>query len=44
MEFVAKGGSFLCHNSYCVRYRTSSRQSLKANMTSGNIGFRVAKA
>jgi len=41
-NFVAKGGSYLCHESYCFRYRTSSRQSLPSQTTSGNIGFRVA--
>ena len=40
--FVAKGGSYLCHLSYCARYRTSSRQSLLADTTTGNLGFRVA--
>lgn len=41
-RFVAKGGSYLCHSSYCTRYRTSSRQALPADTTAGNIGFRVA--
>jgi len=40
-RFVAKGGSYLCHASYCARYRTSSRQGLPADTTAGNIGFRV---
>ena len=42
LRFVAKGGSYLCHSSYCERYRTSSRQSLLAATTTGNLGFRVA--
>jgi sulfatase modifying factor 1 len=41
-DFVAKGGSYLCHASYCARYRTSSRQRLAAGSTTGHIGFRVA--
>ncbi len=41
-SFVAKGGSYLCHDSYCFRYRTSSRQSVETDMTADNIGFRVA--
>lgn len=41
-RFVAKGGSYLCHASYCARYRTSSRQSLPGQTTTGNLGFRVA--
>lgn len=42
-RYVAKGGSYLCHASYCARYRTSSRQALPDNTTTGNLGFRVAK-
>ena len=38
---VAKGGSYLCHASYCHRYRTSSRQALDPFTTAGNLGFRV---
>jgi len=41
-RFVAKGGSYLCHESYCFRYRTSSRQGLASQTTTGNVGFRVA--
>jgi len=41
-RFVAKGGSYLCHASYCQRYRTSSRQALDPLTTAGNLGFRVA--
>lgn len=41
-SYVAKGGSYLCHASYCARYRTSSRQALAGNTTTGNLGFRVA--
>ncbi len=40
-KYVAKGGSYLCHASYCLRYRTSSRQSLPASVSTGNVGFRV---
>jgi sulfatase modifying factor 1 len=40
---VAKGGSYLCHASYCMRYRTSSRQGLDPRTATGHIGFRVAK-
>ncbi len=41
-RFVAKGGSYLCHESYCLRYRTSSRQALLAGVSAGNLGFRIA--
>jgi DNA-binding transcriptional ArsR family regulator len=43
-RYVAKGGSYLCHASYCTRYRTSSRQSLPPNTTTGNLGFRLARS
>jgi sulfatase modifying factor 1 len=37
-----RGGSFLCHDSYCNRYRVSARSSNTPESSSGNIGFRVA--
>ena len=40
--YVTRGGSFLCHHSYCARYHVFSRQSLTADTSCANIGFRVA--
>lgn len=37
---VMRGGSYLCHDSYCNRYRVSARNSNTPESTSGNIGFR----
>lgn len=37
-----RGGSFLCHDSYCNRYRVSARSSNTPDSTTSNIGFRVA--
>lgn len=37
---VMRGGSYLCHDSYCHRYRVSARSSNTPDSTSGNIGFR----
>ncbi|HET8598685.1 MAG TPA: formylglycine-generating enzyme family protein [Segeticoccus sp.] len=37
---VAKGGSYLCHASYCRRYRVAARQGLSPDSTTGNVGFR----
>ena len=37
-----RGGSFLCHTSYCHRYRVSARSSNTPSATSSNCGFRVA--
>ena len=39
---VMKGGSYLCHESYCNRYRVGARSSNTPDTTTGNIGFRVA--
>jgi formylglycine-generating enzyme required for sulfatase activity len=39
---VSRGGSYLCHASYCRRYRVSARQSQSADSSTGNLGFRLA--
>lgn len=39
---VMKGGSFLCHASYCNRYRVAARTSNTPD-SSANIGFRCVK-
>jgi formylglycine-generating enzyme required for sulfatase activity len=40
-----KGGSYLCHRSYCNRYRLAARTSNTPDSSTGNIGFRcVASA
>ncbi|GAB3246322.1 hypothetical protein GCM10027562_03560 [Arthrobacter pigmenti] len=38
---VMRGGSFLCHHSYCNRYRVSARSSNTADSSSSNLGFRT---
>jgi formylglycine-generating enzyme required for sulfatase activity len=37
---VIKGGSFMCHDSYCNRYRLSARTSHPKNGFTAHIGFR----
>jgi len=37
-----RGGSFLCHDSYCNRYRLAARGANTPSTTSSNCGFRVA--
>ena len=37
-----RGGSFLCHDSYCNRYRVAARGSNTPESSASNIGFRVA--
>jgi formylglycine-generating enzyme required for sulfatase activity len=39
---VVRGGSYLCHESYCWRYRTSARSANTPDSSAGNIGFRIA--
>jgi formylglycine-generating enzyme required for sulfatase activity len=37
---TARGGSYLCHASYCRRYRVAARNALTPDSSSGNVGFR----
>jgi formylglycine-generating enzyme required for sulfatase activity len=37
---VMRGGSYLCHASYCNRYRVDSRSSNTPDSSTGNLGFR----
>ncbi|MGX4584544.1 formylglycine-generating enzyme family protein [Paenibacillus chitinolyticus] len=39
---VIRGGSYLCHASYCNRYRVAARSKNTPDSSSGNIGFRCA--
>jgi formylglycine-generating enzyme required for sulfatase activity len=39
---VTKGGSFLCHRSYCARYRPAARTSNTPDSTTSHMGFRLA--
>jgi formylglycine-generating enzyme required for sulfatase activity len=38
---VMKGGSYLCHASYCHRYRIAARTGSPPDSTTGHAGFRV---
>lgn len=40
---VMRGGSFLCHHSYCNRYRVAARSSNTIDSSTSNIGFRCVK-
>lgn len=37
---VMRGGSYLCHRSYCNRYRVAARTANTPDSSTGNIGFR----
>jgi formylglycine-generating enzyme required for sulfatase activity len=39
---VQKGGSYLCHESYCARYRIQARIGSPPDSSTGNVGFRMA--
>jgi formylglycine-generating enzyme len=39
---VIRGGSYLCHESYCNRYRVAARSRNTPDSTTGHMGFRVA--
>jgi formylglycine-generating enzyme required for sulfatase activity len=39
---VTRGGSYLCHESYCWRYRCAARSGNTPDSSAGNIGFRMA--
>ena len=40
---VIKGGSYLCHASYCNRYRPAARSSATPDSSTGHVGFRCAR-
>ena len=40
---VIKGGSFLCHDSYCNRYRLGARTANAPDSATTNLGFRCAR-
>jgi formylglycine-generating enzyme len=37
-----RGGSYLCHESYCNRYRVAARTANTPDSSGGNLGFRCA--
>ena len=39
---VIRGGSYLCHASYCNRYRVAARTLSTPDSSAGHQGFRVA--
>jgi sulfatase modifying factor 1 len=41
VENVMKGGSFLCHESYCASFRISSKMGVAIDSGSDHVGFRT---
>ena len=40
-EYVMKGGSFLCHESYCASFRISAKMGVTPDSSSDHMGFRT---
>tara|TARA_B110000285_G_C15022905_1_gene562567 strand:+ start:9 stop:1100 length:1092 start_codon:yes stop_codon:yes gene_type:complete len=40
-EHVMKGGSFLCHDSYCASFRISAKMGVAIDSGSDHVGFRT---
>ncbi len=38
---LLKGGSYLCHKSYCYRYRIAARSSVTPDSSTGHLGMRL---
>ncbi|MGW2520912.1 formylglycine-generating enzyme family protein [Streptomyces sp. NPDC001617] len=43
VQRVIRGGSYLCHASYCRRYRVAARSSSTPDSSTGNQGFRCTR-
>lgn len=43
-SYVIKGGSFLCAENFCRRYRPAARQPQEAGFSTNHIGFRTVSA
>lgn len=41
---VMRGGSYLCHHSYCNRYRTDARYGNTPDSSTSNCGFRCVRS
>lgn len=42
-QFTIKGGSFLCSDSFCRRFRPAANEAQDANFSTQHIGFRIVK-
>ena len=40
-QHLIKGGSFICADNFCIRYRPSARQGGPEDTGSSHIGFRT---
>jgi sulfatase modifying factor 1 len=44
VSYVHRGGSFLCHDSYCASYRPSARMACPPDTGLSHLGFRCVKS
>lgn len=42
-SMVIKGGSYLCADNYCARYRTAARERQEADLATSHVGFRTIR-
>ena len=42
-RFTIKGGSYLCSDNHCRRFRQSARQPFEQDFSSAHIGFRIVR-
>lgn len=42
-RFTIKGGSYLCSENYCRRYRVAARENLEVDFSTAHVGFRIVK-
>ncbi len=42
-DYAIRGGSYLCHDGFCKRYKVYSRNGTAPRSTAGNMGFRCVK-
>lgn len=40
-EYVMKGGSYLCHESYCASFRVSAKMGVTVDSSTDHMGFRT---
>lgn len=42
-RITIKGGSYLCSDTFCRRYRVAARDSMEPDFSSSHVGFRILK-
>ncbi len=42
-RYTIKGGSYLCGDNYCQRYRAAARQKMETDFSTAHIGFRIVQ-